>query len=59
MGVLRMTREHLGIIKALKLPFFVVITKIDICPPNVLERTQREISKIINRNFKRFSFIKQ
>ena len=53
MGVLRMTREHLGIIKALKLPFFVVITKIDICPPNVLERTEKEITKIINRNFKK------
>lgn len=53
MGVLRMTREHLGIIKALKIPFFVVVTKIDICPPNILERTTREITKIINKNFKK------
>ena len=30
MGVLKMTREHLGIIKALQVPFCVVITKIDI-----------------------------
>ena len=51
MGVLKMTKEHLGIIKALKIPFCVVLTKIDICPVPVLERTTREITKIINRNF--------
>lgn len=51
MGVLKMTREHLGIIKALQIPFCVVLTKIDICPKNVLERTKREITKIIKRNF--------
>jgi len=53
MGVLKMTREHLGIIKALKVPFFVVITKTDICPPNILDRTVNEISRIISRNFKK------
>ena len=53
MGVLRMTREHLGIIRALKIPFFIVLTKIDICPPNVLERTYREIDRIIKKNFSR------
>lgn len=51
MGVLKMTKEHLGIIKALKIPFCVALTKIDICPEHVLERTTREISRIINRNF--------
>ena len=29
----------------------MVLTKIDICPPNILLRTQNEITKIINRNF--------
>ena len=53
MGVLRMTKEHLGIIKALNIPFSIVITKIDICPENVYERTYNEISKIIKRNFKK------
>jgi len=32
MGVARMTKEHLGIILCLKIPFFVVLTKIDLCP---------------------------
>ena len=53
MGVLKMTREHLGIIKALNIPFFIVLTKIDICPENVLERTQREITKLVKKNFKK------
>jgi GTPase len=53
MGVLKMTREHLGIIKALNIPFFVVLTKIDICPENVLERTENEITRLISKNFKK------
>jgi len=32
MGVSRMTKEHLGITLALKIPLFIVITKIDIAP---------------------------
>lgn len=32
MGISRMTKEHLGITLSLKIPFFVVITKIDISP---------------------------
>ena len=51
MGVLRMTREHLGVIKALKIPFYIVLTKLDICPSNVLERTTNEITRLVERNF--------
>lgn len=32
MGVTKMTKEHLGLALALKIPIVVVITKIDICP---------------------------
>ena len=39
MGVSRMTKEHLGITLALKIPLFIVITKIDIAPKNVYEDT--------------------
>ena len=34
MGISRMTKEHLGIALALKIPFFIVMTKIDIAPEN-------------------------
>jgi GTPase len=47
MGVSRMTREHLGIALILKIPFFVVITKVDISPPEVLQKTLETLGKIL------------
>mmetsp|Transcript_45150 Transcript_45150/g.113152 ORF Transcript_45150/g.113152 Transcript_45150/m.113152 type:complete len:632 (-) Transcript_45150:431-2326(-) len=47
MGVLRMTREHLGVALALKLPLIFVVTKIDMCPPNILQQTIDDLSKIL------------
>jgi GTPase len=35
MGVSRMTKEHMGISLALKLPFFIVVTKIDMTPDEI------------------------
>ena len=32
MGVSRMTKEHLGISLALRVPIFIVITKLDVAP---------------------------
>jgi len=37
MGVTKMTKEHLGLALALKVPVIMLVTKIDICPPNILE----------------------
>ena len=45
MGINHMTREHIGLCINLKIPFIIIITKIDIVPLNVLEET---ISKINN-----------
>ena len=42
-----MSREHLGIALALNVPVMVVITKIDICPPNILEQTVTQLTKIL------------
>lgn len=47
MGVSRMTKEHLGISLALKVPVFIVITKIDIAPPEVYEKTKDTLLKIL------------
>lgn len=47
MGVSRMTKEHIGITMALKIPMFVVITKIDLSPENVYTDTINTISKIL------------
>ena len=47
MGVQRMTREHLGIALALKVPLFVVVTKIDICPKHVRRETLQKLRRIL------------
>lgn len=47
MGVVGMTKEHLGLSLALNVPVFVVITKIDMCPPNVLAETLKILQKIL------------
>lgn len=46
-GLIGMSREHLGLALALNVPVMVVITKIDICPPNVLEQTITQLKKIL------------
>lgn len=47
MGVSRMTKEHIGITMALKLPMFVVVTKIDLAPENVYQDTMNTLNKIL------------
>lgn len=46
-GFQRMTREHLGIALALKVPVFVVVTKIDVAPPNVFEQHMDQLSRLL------------
>ncbi|KAI0887591.1 P-loop containing nucleoside triphosphate hydrolase protein [Annulohypoxylon maeteangense] len=46
-GLIGMCKEHLGIALALNVPIMVVVTKIDICPPNILEQTIQQITKIL------------
>ena len=40
-------REHLGIALALNVPVMVCITKIDICPPQILQQTITQLTKIL------------
>lgn len=46
-GVVGMSKEHLGLALALNVPVFVVITKIDMCPDNVLQSTLKTLHKIL------------
>ena len=46
-GVVGMTKEHLGLALALGVPVFVVVTKIDMCPPNILHETLQMLHKIL------------
>ncbi|XP_048576283.1 GTP-binding protein 1 [Nematostella vectensis] len=46
-GIIGMTKEHLGLALALNVPVFVVVTKIDMCPPNVLQETMKLLARIL------------
>lgn len=46
-GVVGMTKEHLGLALALSVPVFVVVTKMDMCPANVLQDTMRLLVRIL------------
>ncbi|CAH8598438.1 unnamed protein product [Schistosoma bovis] len=46
-GVIGMAKEHLGLALALCVPVFVVVTKIDMCPPNVLHETMNLLFRIL------------
>jgi GTPase len=46
-GLIGMAREHLGIALALNVPVMVIVTKIDICPPQILQQTLSQVTKIL------------
>lgn len=47
MGIVGMTKEHLGISLALRVPVFIVVTKIDMCPSNILKETIQQLKKVL------------
>jgi GTPase len=42
-GITKMTKEHLGVVLALQIPFIIVVTKLDMCPDNVLASTKKQL----------------
>ena len=42
-GVPRMTKEHVGIVCALKIPVAIIVTKCDIAPPDVFKSTMKKV----------------
>uniref|UniRef100_A0A6M2DWM5 GTP-binding protein 1 n=1 Tax=Xenopsylla cheopis TaxID=163159 RepID=A0A6M2DWM5_XENCH len=46
-GIVGMTKEHLGLALALSVPVFVVVTKIDMCPPNILQDNLKLLIRIL------------
>ena len=50
MGVQRMTKEHISIAVALSLPIAVVVTKVDICPPEVLKQTRQTLARTLRHH---------
>ncbi|XP_011352701.1 GTP-binding protein 1 [Pteropus vampyrus] len=46
-GIVGMTKEHLGLALALNVPVFVVVTKIDMCPANILQGKCLQLLEIL------------
>ncbi|KAI5289510.1 hypothetical protein KEM52_000757, partial [Ascosphaera acerosa] len=46
-GLIGMSKEHLGIALSLNVPVMVVVTKVDICPPNILQQTLTQLTRIL------------
>lgn len=47
MGLSRMTKEHLGIVLALEIPFFIVMTKVDMVAEETMKKTLKTLSKLM------------
>ena len=47
MGLQKMTREHIGLCLFLKIPFFLILTKVDLAPQNKYDETLGEIRKLL------------
>ena len=50
MGISDMTKEHMRLLIANKIPFITIFTKTDLCPPNVMADLKKEFMRIAKRN---------
>jgi GTPase len=48
-GIIGMTKEHLSILLGLKVPFFVLVTKVDMASPENLAATLDALTKMLKR----------
>ncbi len=48
LGLSKMTKEHLGIALALNLPFFIVMTKVDMVKEEITKKTLKNLRKLLN-----------
>ena len=56
MGVQRMTKEHIGIVVSLGIPFFIVFTKIDIAPKEKKEKTISIVTSLLKTGLQKIVF---
>lgn len=49
-GITKLTKEHLGILLYLKIPITIVITKVDLAPPNIYHALCNKIKKLLSKN---------
>ena len=49
-GITKLTREHMGILLYLKIPFIICITKVDLAPREVYHNLCNQLKKLLGRN---------
>tara|TARA_B100000575_G_C23142764_1_gene665578 strand:+ start:7606 stop:8928 length:1323 start_codon:yes stop_codon:yes gene_type:complete len=52
-GILKMTKEHIGLIFTLKIPTFIIFTKVDITPKNIIDQNLKQIKDFITTRLKK------
>jgi elongation factor 1-alpha len=58
MGITQMTREHMMLLLFLKIPFLILVTKIDMVPENIKNLTINKLKKMMNiQMFKKKSYL--
>lgn len=56
MGVSQMTKEHISLCLTLRIPFIIIVSKIDIVPENILEENMTKINDIIRKGAKKVPY---
>ena len=56
MGVQRMTKEHIGIVISLGIPFFIIFTKIDIAPKEKKDKTITTVTSLLRTGLQKTVF---
>ncbi len=49
-GITKLTKEHIGLMICIKIPFMIIITKIDMAPDNIYKELQDTLKKLLHRN---------
>lgn len=49
-GITKLTREHLGILLYLKIPFIITITKIDLAPVEIYKKLCNRLKNLLTKN---------
>lgn len=52
MGIVDMTKEHMSLLMANRIPFIILVNKIDICPPNILISLKKDLDNLFRKNKK-------
>jgi GTPase len=49
-GITKLTREHIGLLLCVRIPFMIIITKIDMAPEQIYLDLQNTLKKLLQRN---------